>query len=1841
MTLSFVLVCFLLLGLMSLISTQLFETRRRPKRFTSLAFLLLASLFLPVRDLHGMERGPDYVEGASPAAALRAPSLTPGNLHFHRTDDGIGQSQSTLAPTKVTIVPQVRKAADPYEFLISVAPVDGNAVPTGSVSIVIDGGEVQQVTLADGRARYSAPLTKGTHKVVVTYSGDAQFGAASTQIVMVITGAQVSGASSSREMSEPAARRARFSQAIYRPGKGARFLLTDAYPYLIQGIWVAPGTTVLAGTTATFTAGVESSVYGTPQNGGIFACGPNFGQTCANGPGFLAPSMEGHAQWWIDGVAVSGGDEDDQDSPYECGEDDSGHPMYCDSYVGNLTYSTVLPLGSHTVQVQYIANPGSYFGQTNSVQLSQNVNVQATVSNTISSSANPIYATQNVTFTCNSSSVVTPTGSMDFWVDGSVRASGSLVNGAATWTTNNLTLGNHTVGCSGPNGNSNFIPAGTQDITVSVNQASSQLSLSCSPATLSLGDSTTCMATVSVPNGVTATGTVAFYSPTTLTGQWWNGNSGFWYPSNGGNIQSSPLAISHDGSLNYNLNNSGSPGGWAGAQIGGPAGLNHDYVYARWAGTFRSDIGGTYTIGVNSDDGANVYVNGTKLVNNLGAGQAAAGDRTLMQSGTINLSSGAINTIVVEFQQGLGDAGIQLLWIPPGQSSPSLLGWTLVPLDQNNHAYVTGSILAPGVSTVNAIYSGDTNVASSSATTTTNATTRTVLQLASDRGTTGYGQNVAFSAVVNTGGAAPTGNLSFRDGASQIANVGINRVTATNLIPYSQQIGSWSWGGYCGPLNSLSANTSDVAAPDGSYTASKFVVPNTSGCAGVGAQGAIAPIAGGLIAGQPYTASIWFRAAVAGTHVILGVDDCHSQEFTVDTTWRRYTYTVASYSNCNPERGLQFLSWDKNATYYVWGAQTEQTQTAGPYILTDASTRSGYGGVATFNTSTLGLGNHSIVASYAGDSVSSAATSSPITQTVLQPVTTPTILLTASPTPLVAGASVQITGTIKPTSATGFLSFSVDGTPTGATGTLVNGSYSISVAGLGAGLHSIAATYSGDGTYYSATTSVPLGLLVVAQTSISLSSSRIKELAGNPVTFTASVSPSGATGNLVFYSNGTQIGTVSVSNGTGAITVSNLGLGTQSITVHYEGDSKYLGVTSTALNQQIITLPPVTVTRIAGTGTYGDSGDGGQALSANVSAQYMVMDADENIFFVNVVPSGGYVIREMMASDNTIHQVAGTGNLPQQILGSDGYDSDPDGPNALSTTLAPPIGMVADRDGNLYYSEQWGGRTRKINPKTGSIQTININKGNPGQKGFITVDHQNRVIYAQNCQYFRQDQVTNQIELIAGTYKNIQTWSECPASSGDGGLAVNANISMGGPYIDPYDNIYFNDSYYLRKIDASTGIISRLAGDGLSHNTWNATWYNAFSGDGGDASQAPTLGASPVVDSNGNIFLGTGFDVIREIFAGNNIIDRVAGKVGISADDTEGKLPLDTTFPGIGDILVDHLNYVYLNLGNRIVRFGSPKQPTHITWPTPSSISSSTPLSAVQLNATTGVAGTYTYSPAAGTTLPQGVQTLSVTFQPTDTAHYLPSQATVKILVNNLAMPTVTWAQPAAITYPQDLTPAQLNASSNVPGKFVYIPALHTVLNAGTQTLVTKLVPNDMATYNIGYQTTTITVNPGTPIVSWPSPAAISTGTALSNAQLNATANVPGTFSYSPGAGAVLSAGTNTLSVTFTPSSSNYVSRTITTQISVSNGAPAPVIRAINPDPAMINQQVTIYGSGFGSPVAGSSLKFNGVSASYSSWTDTSITATVPAGAATGNVIVNNGSAASNPFLLVISGVCQ
>lgn len=268
-----------------------------------------------------------------------------------------------------------------------------------------------------------------------------------------------------------------------------------------------------------------------------------------------------------------------------------------------------------------------------------------------------------------------------------------------------------------------------------------------------------------------------------------------------------------------------------------------------------------------------------------------------------------------------------------------------------------------------------------------------------------------------------------------------------------------------------------------------------------------------------------------------------------------------------------------------------------------------------------------------------------------------------------------------------------------------------------------------------------------------------------------------------------------------------------------------------------------------------------------------------------------------------------------------------------------------------------------------------------------------------------------------------------------------------------------------------------------------------------------------------------------------------------------------------------------------------------VTWPPPALITVGTPLSSVQLNATANVPGSFVYNPPAGTVLSAGVNTLSATFTPRDTNNYSTVTVQNQITVNAVTpsgqvKPVITWPAPTAISAGTPLSSTQLNATANVPGTFTYNPPAGTVLTAGVHTLSATFAPADTTAYSTASAQNQITVNASTPVqpvITWNAPASITAGTPLGANQLNATANVPGSFVYNPPAGTVLTAGTHTLSVTFTPNdTTNYAVATATTSIVVTNGTQTQSGPTVNVNPGMSTSEIqsALNGAPTGATVA-------------------------------------------------------
>ena len=141
--------------------------------------------------------------------------------------------------------------------------------------------------------------------------------------------------------------------------------------------------------------------------------------------------------------------------------------------------------------------------------------------------------------------------------------------------------------------------------------------------------------------------------------------------------------------------------------------------------------------------------------------------------------------------------------------------------------------------------------------------------------------------------------------------------------------------------------------------------------------------------------------------------------------------------------------------------------------------------------------------------------------------------------------------------------------------------------------------------------------------------------------------------------------------------------------------------------------------------------------------------------------------------------------------------------------------------------------------------------------------------------------------------------------------------------------------------------------------------------------------------------------------------------------------------------------------------------------------------------------------------------------------------------------------------------------------------------------------------------TTGLTAVQALPSINWPTPMPVAYGTALSEAQLDATASVPGNFVYRPAAGAIPPIGDDTLSVTFTPADNvDYASATATVTLSV---YPVPILLGMTPaisDAGGAALSITVNGSGF----LEKSTAYWGTTALTTKFVNsTQLTATVPA----------------------------
>jgi large repetitive protein len=232
-------------------------------------------------------------------------------------------------------------------------------------------------------------------------------------------------------------------------------------------------------------------------------------------------------------------------------------------------------------------------------------------------------------------------------------------------------------------------------------------------------------------------------------------------------------------------------------------------------------------------------------------------------------------------------------------------------------------------------------------------------------------------------------------------------------------------------------------------------------------------------------------------------------------------------------------------------------------------------GTATFTTSSLSPGSHTVSAAYSGDSNCMGATSNGVTQTVNQSGLT----LTSSPNPSPPGQPVTLTATVTcPNGApSGTVTFFDNGSPIASlplNSKAVPPIAAFTTSTLAPGSHSITTTYSDGGGCPAATSNTLTQVVGAAVYTVLLTSSQSPSTPGQPVTFTAAPSCPGftPTGIVTFTIDGVMGSPAKLIGGVASLTTSSLTPGSHSVSAAYSGDGN-CGPATSAVLMQMVTLP--------------------------------------------------------------------------------------------------------------------------------------------------------------------------------------------------------------------------------------------------------------------------------------------------------------------------------------------------------------------------------------------------------------------------------------------------------------------------------------------------------------------------------------------------------------------------------------------------------------------------------------------------------------------------------------------
>lgn len=315
---------------------------------------------------------------------------------------------------------------------------------------------------------------------------------------------------------------------------------------------------------------------------------------------------------------------------------------------------------------------------------------------------------------------------------------------------------------------------------------------------------------------------------------------------------------------------------------------------------------------------------------------------------------------------------------------------------------------------------------------------------------------------------------------------------------------------------------------------------------------------------------------------------------------------------------------------------------------------------------------------------------------------------------------------------------------------------------------------------------------------------------------------------------------------------------------------------------------------------------------------------------------------------------------------TDGYSGD----DGLATLAAiSPNNLAIDGNGDIYFTQWPGDRIRRIKKSTGIITTV-VGGGwapypNDGQLagnivltsgagysawGGIAVDSGNNLYFPDQSPggllIRRVDAVTGIVSTVAGGGPCTNIVVVGPTSpygpiesvlfaSGNGIQATSAYLfSVDTMVIDGAGNIYFTDFVIVRRVDAVTGVITTVAGDGrlinpLAHPEY--TLEGVHSGDGDLAIHASFTGIEGVcLDPAGNIYVterdtvyvGTGGGTVRKVSSTTGVVTTIVGSHALPSGYTgDGGPASAATLGGPWGLACDAAGNLYIaERDNNVVR---------------------------------------------------------------------------------------------------------------------------------------------------------------------------------------------------------------------------------------------------------------------------------------------------------------------------------